>query len=484
MKLLTVFLLLIVTGGHAILADDRPNIVFMLSDDQSWSGTSVAMHPNFAFSRSDIIQTPSLEKLASQGMRFSAAYAPSPVCSSTRCSLQLGMSTAQTGWTKASATMTAQHGFRLIPPSINRSLHPDSTTIAEVLKRAGYATAHFGKWHLNGGGPGQHGYDQHDGNTNNDYAFRFRDPNPVDIFGMANRAADFMDESLKAGKPFFIQLSWHALHAPENALKSTIAKYEQLARTRNVRVSPGAAISEDLDTGVGMVMDAIQQLGLADNTYVIYMSDNGGGGRHSPLSGGKGSVREGGIRSPMIIRGPGIAPNSWCHTTVSGLDLFPTYCEWARVPARSLPKGLEGGSLSSILDSGGRGEIRRPREEVVFHFPHYQSADGPHSALILGDLKLIKFYEDDRLELFDLSRDIQERNDLSQQMPSETTQLHKRLNDYLADVGARLPVPNPSFDPRNAPALTQRNGGGGQRTGARPGKPNRPQRGTRKQRRR
>ena len=149
-KQLTAMIVLVAVTQTALA--ERPNIVFMLSDDQGWNGTSVAMHPDVEFSKSPVIQTPSLEKLAAEGMRFSSAYAPASVCSPTRCSLQLGKSPASTGWTKAAPTMTASDGYRLIPPWINRNLSPETTTIAEVLKTAGYATAHYGKWHLNGGG--------------------------------------------------------------------------------------------------------------------------------------------------------------------------------------------------------------------------------------------------------------------------------------------------------------------------------------------
>ncbi|MEM8670329.1 MAG: sulfatase [Planctomycetota bacterium] len=462
MRLLTGLLVLVFSGDFG-LADDRPNIVFMLSDDQSWNGTSVPMHPEVPFSKSSIIQTPSLEKLASEGMRFTNAYAPASVCSPTRCSLQLGMSPAQTGWTKAAPVVRSSDGYRLIPPQIAKSLDKRTVTIAELLRDVGYATAHYGKWHLNGDGPAAHGYDESDGATGNEYAYRYGDPNPVDIFGMADRASAFMKKCRDAGKPFFVQLSWHALHAPENALKSTIEKYERITGGRAPR---GAAISEDLDSGVGRVMDAVERLGLTGNTFVIYMSDNGGGGggRRNQLRGGKGSVYEGGIRSPLIVRGPGVPENSWCHVPVVGYDFFPTYCEWAGVPKNRVPRQIEGGSLTSLLANGGTGVVHRPREELVFHFPHYQSADGPQSALILGDLKLMKFYEDDRLALFDLSDDIQERNDLSAKRPAVTKRLHDRLQRYLSDVNAGLLKPNPRFDPANAPPLIQRGPPRGERS--------------------
>lgn len=447
-------------------ADDRPNIVFMLSDDQNWNGTSVAMHPDVPFSKSDIVQTPSLEKLAAQGMRFSAAYAPASVCSPTRCSLQLGKSPAQTRWTKAAPTVTAASNYRLIPPRVNKSLSRDETMIGELLQQAGYATAHYGKWHLSSGGPGQHGYDEHDGDIGNEYAGRFTDPNPVDIFGMAERASAFMEQSSKAGKPFFIQMSWHALHSPENALKSTIAKYEKLAAGQNAKGIGRAAITENLDTGVGRVVDAVDRLGLADNTYVIYMSDNGGGGgrRGASLRGGKGSVWEGGIRSPLIVRGPGVAANSWCHQRVVGFDFFNTFCEWAKIPNSKLPKGIEGGSVSHLL-AGDQAEVKRPRKELVFHFPHYQSGDGPHSAILLGNYKLMKFYEDNRLALFDISTDITEQNDLTQRKPEMAAKLDKMLMKYLSDAGAQLPQPNPQYDPTRQPSTAKSGRGGGSRDG-------------------
>ena len=447
---------LMVTMASAVIAADRPNIVFMLSDDQGWSGLSVPMHPDFAGSKGEIFRTPNLEKLASQGMRFSAAYAPAPVCSPTRSSLQTGKSPAQLHWTKAAPT---EEGHKLIEPRIIKSLPASETTIAELLHDAGYATAHYGKWHISGGGPGAHGYDEHDGDTGNENAYQFHDPNPVDIFGMADRAAAFMEKNSKAGKPFFVQLSWNALHASENAMKATLAKYEHLNKGNNPKQATTAAITEDLDTGVGRVMDVIERLGLSKNTYVIYMSDNGaGGGKRAGLNGGKGSVWEGGIRVPLIVRGPGVKPGSWCHERVVGFDFFPTYCEWAGIPDKKLPAGMEGGSIASLLTHDGKGSVKRPREELVFHFPHYQSDDGPHSAIFIGDLKLIRFFEDDRVALFDISEDIREQNDLAKQMPRDAQRLNSRLTDYLKAVKAQYPTPNPNFDP-SKPASPAKKGG-------------------------
>ena len=428
-------------------AADRPNIIFMLSDDQGWSGLSAAMHPDVGWSRSSIVETPNLETLAAQGMRFSAAYSPASVCSPTRISLQTGKSPAALHWTKAAPPET---GRKLVEPQLIKQIARDETTIAELLRSAGYATAHYGKWHIRGGGPAAHGYDEGDGETGNEHAYRFSDPNPVDIFGMAKRAASFMEKSQRAGKPFFIQLSWHALHAPENALNETLLKYalKMNSSPEEKRVG-GAALAENLDTGVGMVMAAVDRLGLSGKTYVIYMSDNGGGGgggRRSGrgsggLSGGKGSVHEGGIRVPFIIRGPGIAKGSWCHERIVGYDLFPTFCEWAGVKSASLPDGLEGGSLAGLFDDG-RGKVTRSRKTLVFHFPHYQGIHAPHSALMSGKFKLLKFYEDNRLALFDLESDISERVDLAQKMPETARKLNQLLVAYLNEIDAGLPTAN------------------------------------------
>ncbi|MEE3369832.1 MAG: sulfatase [Planctomycetota bacterium] len=462
---LATLLILLVPVGSACAAD-RPNIVFMMSDDQAWNGLSVPMHPDLDWSKSSIVETPNLEKLAAQGMRFTAAYAPASVCAPTRISLQTGKSPAAVHWTKASRSVTAVDGYKMIGPRNVRQIDRNETTIGELLRDAGYRTAHFGKWHINGGGPAAHGYDESDGDIGNEYAFQYRDPNPADIFGMAKRAAAFMEQSKKANKPFFIQMSWHALHAPQNALKTTLAKYAQRMNSSVDEKRVGsAAIAENLDTGVGMVIDAIDRLDLADNTFVIYMSDNGSGGgggrrRGGGLSGGKGSVWEGGIRSPFIIRGPGIPGNSWCHEQIVGYDLFPTYCEWAGIASSKRPPQIEGGSIVNLLDDG-KGLVKRPREEMVFHFPHYQSGDGPHSALFLGNYKLMKFYETERLALFDIAADISEQNDLSTQQPQKVTDLDKLLEQYLLDVDAQMAVSNPQYDPAKPPVSRKARGGRG-----------------------
>lgn len=441
-----------------------PNIIVILSDDQDWNGLSVQMHPDMLNSKSDFYRTPNLEKFAVESMRFSSGYAPAPVCSPTRISLQTGRNPAALHWTKAAP---AEVGHKLIEAENRKSIQADETTIAEVLQRAGYATAHYGKWHLSGGGPELHGYNESDGDTGNRDADKFVDPNPVDIFGMTERAAVFMEKQLKADKPFFIQMSYHALHVPENALKSTRAFYEKETPGRMHRDPARAAITTDLDTGVGKLLNHIERLGLTNKTYIVYMGDNGGGGGGGggnirPLRAGKGGVWEGGIRVPFIVRGPGIKGNTWCHQPVVGYDLFPTFCRLAGVKEK-LPSNLDGGDISHLF-MGSTAPVKRPRAELVFHFPHYQG-DTPHSAIRFGDYKLLEFYETGERMLFNLKTDIAERHDLAKSHPEIATDLSNRLKHYLTAADAAMPQANPDYQPGQEPVRKKGNKGGKRKGG-------------------
>ncbi|MEO0054465.1 MAG: hypothetical protein RLZZ50_412 [Verrucomicrobiota bacterium] len=447
------------TGHAAQRFPDRPNIVLLLADDQDWHGLSVPMHPDIPASCSDFYETPRLAEFAAQGMRFSNGYAPAPVCSPTRISLLTGMTPARLGWTKAAP---AETGHKLIEGDCRKSIRDEEVTIAELLRRAGYATAHFGKWHLLGGGPERHGFDFSDGDTGNRDADRYTDPNPVDIFGMTKRAQAFIEANTKARKPFYLQMSYHALHVPQNALKSSRAHFEAKPAGKLHRDPARAAITLDLDTGVGRLLDAIRALDLESSTYVIYMADNGGGGGKGVaggLRGGKGGLGEGGIRVPYIVRGPGIASGSWCHQPVVGYDWFPTFCHWAKV-GETLPENLDGGDLTPLLH-GSRESVARRDPALLFHFPHYQG-DTPQSALREGDLKLVLHYEDNSRKLFDLSVDPSERKNLADSRREDADRLEAKLRARVAEATACLPRPNPSYDPAKAPA-SRKGGKGGQR---------------------
>ena len=194
-----------------------------------------------------------------------------------------------------------------------------------------------------------------------------------------------------------------------------------------------------MDNTIGMVLDTLDNLKIADKTYVIYTADHGTPGRNGPLRGGKGGLWNGGIRIPLIIRGPLAKAGAHSHVRTTGADLVPTIADLAGA-SNSLPKEVEGGSLKQLLSNPKRGTVDRPREELAFHFPHYdKDALGPVSAIVVGDYKLIRAYEEDRLLLFDLSNDLGEQKDLAEAMPEKATELAQRLSDYLADVDAQLP---------------------------------------------
>ncbi|MCU0795268.1 MAG: sulfatase [Akkermansiaceae bacterium] len=430
----------------------HPNIIVLLADDQSWNGLSTRMHPDMPGSRSDYHETPNLEKFAASGMRFSNGYAPAPVCSPTRISLLTGMTPARLGWTKAAPP---ESGHKLVEGASRKSIRAEETTFPELLRGAGYATAHFGKWHLAGGGPEAHGFDVSDGDTGNHDADPFIDPNPVDIFGMTERAKSFMAARAEEGKPFYLQMSYHALHRPENALKASLARFSAKTPGRIHRDPAVAALSYDLDTGVGRLLDAVATLGLEKNTYVIYMADNGGGGGKGGkgstdrLHGGKGALWEGGIRVPFIVRGPGIEPGSWCHQPVVGYDWFPTFCRWAGIKD-DLPSKLDGGDLTPVL-LGRDQPVERHDPALLFHFPHYQG-DTPQSAIREGDFKLILSIETRTRKLFDLRHDPAERNDLANERKELADRLESRLRERLKEAGAAMPTVNPDYDPAAAPA--------------------------------
>ncbi|WP_234042029.1 sulfatase-like hydrolase/transferase [Persicirhabdus sediminis] len=446
--------LIFLTMANLVLAD-RPNFIFMLADDQHYEGTSVQVHEDFPASKSQLHQTPHLAKLASQGMTFSAAYSPSSVCSPTRLSLQTGRNPAALGMTRAGPSLRESAGQMFVGAESRREILDDEITLGEVLQSAGYATAHFGKWHLGGGGPERHGYDVSDGDLGNEHAAKFAGDNPVDIVGMTERAVAFMQSQQLAKKPFFIQMSYHALHCPENASAKNKTKFAESGR-KNGRRGLNAAITADLDDGVGALMQAVDGLGLAQTTYLIYMSDNGGsGGGRQLIRGSKGSVLEGGIRVPLVVAGPEIPAGSYASQRVVGYDFFPTICQLAGVDISAMEQ-LEGGDLRGIL-RGGDGPVKRADEFLVFHFPHYQ-ATPPQSAIFLGDYKWIYDYQSKSGQLFHIAADMGEARDLSKSLPELAEKLQLQLDDYLTRVAAKMPQINPSYDPENVPAVPR--GGG------------------------
>jgi len=452
-----------------------PNFVVILGEGAGWNTTPVPMDDTVPASKSDLLQTPALARLANEGMRFTNFYAASARCTPSRAAIFTGKSPAQLHMTfindgrRRDGDAGADPGLKLIAPAALMELPAGELTIGDVLKRAGYATAHFGKWHVGRVSPSQHGFDENDGPTGNEGPDRNENPNPGEAFGMTERGIAFMAKQAKGGKPFYLQMSHYPGRRGEaDARPETYAAVRQRAGANDARRVASAAILEDMASAIGEVLKKLDELGIANNTYVIYTTDHGAQGRNAnrPLAGGKGTLLEGGIRVPFIIRGPGIKAGTYSRVPATDVDLLPTIAALARVTA-PLPAGLEGGSLIPAL--AARGPVKRPREELFFHFPHYDEGnDGPVSAVILGHDKLIKNYETGAVHLYDLSKDLAEQHDLAGESPQKAADLDRRLVEYLKTVNAQLPLLNPAYDPSKARPLDERRGGPRKGPGAPP----------------
>lgn len=409
MKLILTAAVLLVCAHSAAKA---PNIIFILADDQAWNGTSVPMMPDQDFSRSRIFQTPNLDRLASQGMTFSQAYAAHCKCECSRASIQMGRTTT---------TLNA-------PDKMSRNWSaPLTDSLANTLKRAdpSYRAAHFGKWQWSHT-PESMGYDVSDGVTMNEDGNSPDPEDPKQSFGLTRRAKSFMEKQAKDAHPFFLQLSYYAVHPTAQALATTLKKYAAMDSGGRGDRAAMAAMTEDLDTCVGELMRTLDDLRITDNTFVIYTSDNGG--RTQILNGGKGDLGEGGLRVPMIVRGPGIKGGSHCDEPVISYDLTATLLDFA-APGFPLPKGLEGGSWKSVLLNRGQGSVRRPIERFVWH--QATEVEHPQSAIRKGGYKLLYFWDTREGLLFDLAKDLSETRDLAKQHPEITAQLEAELKTHL-----------------------------------------------------
>ncbi len=427
----------LLTTLQPVVAASSPNVILVLADDLGWTDTSVRMMAERPGSRSDFYHTPALERLASEGMVFSNAYSPAPTCTPTRGSIQFGKTPARLKQTVVHDVLAKKRGIDCA----------DEVSIAQMIKAAdrSYVTAHFGKWGFPPRRPEQAGYDVTDGHTNNgdgDYdPVKDRTPLPPDdpkrIFSLTRRANAFVERQVRVGRPFFMQVSHYAVHVQHHALDATVQRYQQksLAGQKPRREDAlYAAMIEDFDTGLGMLLDKLDELGIAEDTYVIFTSDNGGGFRsNAPLRGGKANLWEGGIRVPTVVRGPGVMAGVQCDVPVAGWDCWGTIRDLAG-GGDTPPDGIDGGSLRPLFERGNNGRVQRGTEALVFHFPWYDRL--PMSALRLGDFKLVKNLNTGETRLFDVVKDIREEADLSQGMPGKAESLHAMLTQYLQNVGA------------------------------------------------
>jgi arylsulfatase A len=458
---LACLLLVTALGSIAPAADARPNIVVIVADDLGWA--------DLGCYGSRLHQTPALDRLAREGMRFTQAYAACPVCSPTRASLLTGKYPARlnlTDWLPGRQDMPSQ---KLLRPDFRHELPLEETTLAELLRTTGYATAAIGKWHLGGAGfePEQQGFDV---NIAGDAAgspksyFAPYQQNGKFPPGLENApAGEYLTDRLTAeaekfieknsDRPFFLYLAHFAPHIPLKAKAELVRKYEALRKPGLPQNNPiYAAMLESLDEGVGRVMQKLEELKLAARTVVVFTSDNGGlatpegpntpATSNAPLREGKGYLYEGGLRVPLIVRWPeGIKPDGLCETQVCSIDLVPTLAEICGVVP---PTRVDGLSLAPLLSK--MGEL--PARSLFWHYPHYSNQGGrPGGAIRDGDDKLIEFYETGRLELYDLKIDPGESTNLIDRFTDKAARLAAKLRDFRRSVAASEMRPNPDYVP-------------------------------------
>ncbi len=454
----------------------RPNVVFFLADDFG--------QRDLGCYGSTFYETPNLDRLAKDGARFTDAYAVCPVCSPTRASLLTGQWPQRTGVTDyigAPATPAQwKRNTKSLPAPYADRLALDAPTLAKAMKAAGYATFFAGKWHLGPEGwwPENQGFDVNMGGVDKGGPYggkKYFSPydNPRLADGppgehLPDRLATETVKFIEANKdrPFFAYYSFYDVHTPLMAREDLRKKYaakraelglaakwgrEQESDVRLVQEhAVYAAMVEAMDLAVGKVLAKLDELGLRENTLVIFTSDNGGlstaeGSPTSnvPLRGGKGWMYEGGIREPLLVRWPGVvAPGSVVSTPVSSPDFFPTLLELAG--AKATPgQTLDGTSLLPVFKGG-----TLPERALFWHYPHYGNQGGaPGAAVRRGDWKLIEWLEDGRAELFNLAQDLGEKNDLAAQEPQRVAQLREELHAWQKQVGAKFPIANPNYDP-------------------------------------
>ncbi len=432
---------------------EKPNIVVIMADDLGWR--DLHCYGN------EKVDTPVLDQLASEGMRFTDAYAASPVCSPTRAAMMTGMAPARlhlTNHAPGNADHFALEGSDLHEPETVRNLALSYVTIAERLSEAGYTTAHLGKWHLSFVAPNskdgvreidlrpeKQGFDINIGGCSSggppSYFSPYRNPALADgpegeylPQRLADEAISFIRK--KHDAPFFLNWWPYSVHYPMQAREELIAKYRE---RKSIKDPIYAAMIEGMDTEIGRFLKALDEAGLRDNTLVIFKSDNGGyNGDNRPLRGMKGMLFEGGIRIPWFIRWPGkIDPGSTNSTPVISTDCYPTLLEVAGL-SPTPNQALDGKSLMPLLTKSPGFD----RDSLYFHYPNYafHKENRLGSVVREGDYKLIKRYDDNSLELYNLAKDIGEKNNLAKESPELAKRLEVKLDKWLTETGAKLPV--------------------------------------------
>lgn len=434
----------------------RPNVVLILADDLGWT--------DLACFGSDFYETPHLDRLAREGMKFTQNYSACTVCSPTRAALMTGKYPARlhiTDWIPGQMPDNP----KLLVPDWTKYLPLEETTLAEVFKAAGYRTGSIGKWHLGTEQyyPEKQGFDVNIAGTDKPQPPTYFAPWKIPTLTPEGKDGEYVtdrlgEEAVKfieqaKDRPFFLYLPHFAVHTPIQGRADLVEKYQRKIkdglRHKNAAY---AAMNESLDQAVGRVRAKLAELKLTERTIIIFTSDNGGRitqgtTNNAPLRYGKASAYEGGVRVPLIVYWPGVTkPGSVSDAPVITMDLFPSLVEMTGVPIGP-GRPVDGVSIVPLL----RGATKPTRDTLFWHYPHHQhyqlGGTMPYGAIRSGDLKLIEFFNDMHVELYNIRDDISEKNDLARSQPEKAKELRQRLHAWRQEVGAQMPTPNPKHDP-------------------------------------
>lgn len=455
--------------GHSSTKSSQLNFVVILIDDMGWTGLSGY--------GSDLHQTPYIDRFAERSMKFTNAYASASICTPTRAALLTGKYPARldmTIWHEMAKT--PQQNKKLIPPIVENNLPHSEVTIAETLRQAGYKTGHVGKWHLGEAShyPETQGFDftfggcfwgcpatfyfpyrgMYGGGDNRHYRYIPGIDSTESREGehltdrLTDEALGFIDRA--SNDPFFLYMSYYTVHTPIEGKPEVADRYAKIIEpSMDHQNAHFAAMHETLDDNVGRMLEKLQTEGIADRTVVILTSDNGGfigssEGQivtsNKPLRSGKGSLYEGGVRVPLIIYWPGVTQaGSVSDESVATMDLYPTLTDMIGLTVK---EDLDGLSLTSLLKNP---RTQLDRETLFWHYPHYYGTTTPVSSIRQGSWKLLEYYEDGHLELYDLDTDLSETKNLASSKPQLAKRLQKTLADWRVSVNASLPKPNPNW---------------------------------------
>lgn len=447
----------------------RPNIVYLLVDDLGWS--------DLGCYGSNLHETPNIDRLARQGMRFTDAYASASVCTPTGAALMTGEHPARlhmTIWREGAKNPPRK--FKIIPPATVEDLQREKVTIAERLKSAGYYCAHLGKWHLGDAAhyPETQGFDFSIGGTHWGCPPTFFYPFRGEMFGdyryipglSAGKDGDYLtdrltDEAIDVidtvkDRPFFLYMAYYTVHFPIEGKPELVDRYKKKLHPRLRHTNAHyVAMAHSLDESVGRILARLKKHGIDDNTIVILTLDNGGFignwkeqpvvSNNSPLRSGKGSLYEGGVRVPLLVRWPGVTqPGSTSREPVVLTDTYRTILDAARLEVAAEQLSDDGVSLTPILKDPA---AMLDRGALYWHYPHYYSTTSPVSAIRAGDWKLLEYLEDGRLELYNLHDDLGEKVNLAERLPERRNELADKLRQWRKAVDAQMPMRNPDFKP-------------------------------------